>query len=264
MKFIKCQNCHHFNPINSEYQIFCDNCGKKLDQNFKAWQQKNPNKNFEAFKEIIGTEKVIIKKRNKKTTLRTWLQIIFLIIFISLGYYFGEQQSKKVYRFFHDFAFPISELLEKDWERQYSKDKQVSFESPFLLKKIQIEEQLPEKIKDLILNMENYASEESTIFNTAFSVIEYYESVKVLNIKNGSEGAVVQMVQKMNGTDLYYSNKETFINQYPAIIKTGNFKSDGNIVYFKTVSVLKTTLQEYNSLLFGLVKMKTTNCFRTE
>ena len=243
MKFIKCESCHHFNPIKSEYQIFCDACGKKIPNNFKAWQQKYPNKNLEDYKNTVGATKQTVKPKSKKISLKKILQITFIVVCSLIGAYFGKQQSTKLYSFFHELAFPVSELLNKEWDRQYFSKKQISLESPYLLKEDSSEIPLADEVKAVVVKMNNYTYKENILFSMLLSNIEYNKSVGSVSLKGASDGAIMQAMLQENGKDLFYSDNNTYVNQYPAIIKKGNFTSDGNTVYFKSITCLKNDFE---------------------
>lgn len=239
MKFIKCESCHHFNPIKSEYQIFCDACGKKIPNNFKAWQQKYPNKNLEDYKNTVGVTKQSVKPKSKKISLKKILQITFIVVCSLIGAYFGKQQSSKLYLFFHELAYPASELLDQEWKRQYFSNKEVSLESPYLLEKETKEVQLPDKVKQLVLKINNYTYKENPNYSIALTAVHYNQGIENMSLKVGSDGSISEVLNRTNGTDLYYSDSDTFINQYPALVKKGSFKSDGNNIYFKSITCSK-------------------------
>lgn len=253
MKYIQCKSCDHFNPIKSEYQIFCDACGKKNPDNFKAWQQKNPNKNFEDFKNMMGTDATPPKRIKKKITPKQILQRFTLGILFSALFFFGNKYSSKVKLFFHDLAFPISELLSEDWKRQYYWKKQISFESPYLLKEINVDQELPKEVKDLIVKMDNYIYKENDIFSITLTLATYDESIGTANLKGAANGSISEILQKMNGTDLYFSDTDTFINQYPSLLKKGNFISNGNTINFKSITCVKNdlTIVQLSTLWIG-------------
>ncbi|MDO3695848.1 hypothetical protein QVZ41_13440 [Wenyingzhuangia sp. chi5] len=254
MKFIKCESCHHYNPIKSEYQIFCDACGKKISNNFKAWQQKYPNKNLEDYKIAVGVDKQATKPKPKKISLKKILQITFIVICSSIGAYFGKQQSSKLYSFFHELAYPTSELLKQDWKRQYFANKKASLESPYLLTKETAELALPDEVKQLVLKMSNYTYTENPNYSIALTVIEYNQAIENMSLKAGSDGSITEVLNRTNGTDLYYSDSDTFINQYPALVKKGNFKSDGNEIYFKSITCSRNNKQAIHLIALWIGK----------
>ena len=53
MHYLKCNVCGHLNEMKSEYLIFCSNCNKKLENNFRDWEKKNPEKTMDDFKKLI-------------------------------------------------------------------------------------------------------------------------------------------------------------------------------------------------------------------
>lgn len=69
IKYLKCNNCGFLNEVNTEYQIFCVNCKKKLENNFTAWNIKNQKSFLEFKKEVCTSKENIETDRPKKTYL---------------------------------------------------------------------------------------------------------------------------------------------------------------------------------------------------
>lgn len=59
MDTLKCKNCGHQNPIKSEYLIFCEKCNKKIENNYRDWQIRNPDKTFDDYKSLFCSIKRI-------------------------------------------------------------------------------------------------------------------------------------------------------------------------------------------------------------
>lgn len=253
MKFVQCKNCRHLNPIKSEYQIFCDACGKKNANNFKAWQQSNPNKNFEDFKNIVGVEFILPKEEKKKISFKQLSQKSSLILFFLTVLLIGYKYNTKLSLFFQELAPPIPELLEKQWKRHYYHKNKISFESPYFLEKIDMKNQLSEDIENLIQKMEHYAYTDHPSFNLSFTKIVHKEAVGIINLTGSSNTSMNHVVKTMNGTDFYATNTDTFVNQYPSIVKKGSFISDGNTIKFKSITCLKNdlTLLQLTTLWLG-------------
>ncbi|WP_010134644.1 zinc ribbon domain-containing protein [Ochrovirga pacifica] len=242
MKYLNCSHCKHQNPLQSEYQIFCNNCGKKLENNFKNWQKKFPNKTFEDFQNEIGTTQRATKPKKKKLSVKNILQISFVIVFFIIGSIYGKQVAPKLYTFFYDLAYPASELLQKDWDRQYFLNKEISFESPYLLKSdltASVSSELDENTKKLIDQFETYSHLEGDRYAIMLMTIKYKSVVPEINLKGAADGGILQMMQKLNGQELVYNDDKKAIDHYPALIRKGTFVSEGNAIYFKMfVSVL--------------------------
>lgn len=55
MHYIQCQHCRKWNPVKSEYLVFCKACGKKIDHNYPDWHKKNPEKSFDEYLNEVCT-----------------------------------------------------------------------------------------------------------------------------------------------------------------------------------------------------------------
>ena len=49
MYYLKCKHCNHLNEVKSEYLVVCGLCNRKLEDNYKDWKVKHPEKSFEDF-----------------------------------------------------------------------------------------------------------------------------------------------------------------------------------------------------------------------
>ncbi|MCE4562709.1 hypothetical protein INQ51_00180 [Maribellus sp. CM-23] len=53
MYYLKCEKCGHYNSVISEYMVYCGKCKIHLPNNYIDWVSKNPNKNFDDFKQLV-------------------------------------------------------------------------------------------------------------------------------------------------------------------------------------------------------------------
>ena len=98
MYYLKCSDCGHFNVVKTEYQIFCSNCDKKMDNNYTSWVKRNPDKSFDDFKRIVCTTEVHETRRPKsksksgtKMVLKILLGIAVVVgLFFVVGQFAGE------------------------------------------------------------------------------------------------------------------------------------------------------------------------------
>lgn len=97
MHYLICGKCGHYNEVKSEYLIFCSNCNKKLENNYSDWSNRNSNKTFEDFKEIICTTEKS-NKNNENTNkpkikgLKYWIGFtVAFAIFYAVGQLGGEK-----------------------------------------------------------------------------------------------------------------------------------------------------------------------------
>ena len=53
MYYLKCKHCNHLNEVKSEYLVVCGLCNRKLEDNYKDWKVKHPEKSFEDFQREV-------------------------------------------------------------------------------------------------------------------------------------------------------------------------------------------------------------------
>jgi acetyltransferase-like isoleucine patch superfamily enzyme len=94
----------HYNEVKSEYLIFCSNCNKKLENNYSDWSNRNSDKTFEDFKEIICTTEKFNKNTNKPKVkgLKYWIG--FTVAF-AIFYAIGQLGGEKIAELFRKPAF---------------------------------------------------------------------------------------------------------------------------------------------------------------
>ena len=66
MYYLKCKHCNHLNEVKSEYLVVCGLCNRKLEDNYKDWKVKHPEKSFEDFqREVCLTEEQVKKETSR-------------------------------------------------------------------------------------------------------------------------------------------------------------------------------------------------------
>ena len=118
MYYLKCKHCNHLNEVKSEYMVVCGLCNRKLEDNFKDWKVRHPEKTFEDFqREVCLTEEQVKKgdlskpagKKNKKGIIAGAIGALLMVLFI--GLLIGE--FIKTYKAqFGDSDVPV---LEQQW-----------------------------------------------------------------------------------------------------------------------------------------------------
>ena len=82
MDYLKCNHCAHLNVIKTEYQTFCSECKKKMNNNYSNWKALHPEQSFDDFKEkvcISESDLQSISELNtkpKKKSLKFYLGLI--------------------------------------------------------------------------------------------------------------------------------------------------------------------------------------------
>ncbi len=251
MKYLKCNDCNHFNHLNSEYQIFCNACGKKLTHNFKDWQKKNPSKDFTHFKQDVGVEKVHTASK-KKTSFKKYIQIGVIVLFSVIGSYFGKKYAGTIFISLNNLLHPVSDVLNEKWNRCFFMGNQVSIETPYVLEESNDELPIPEEVKKLITSIHYYKYQNLGGFASVFLTATYDKRIVKININNAADSGISQAVREVNGTDVFYNDEQTTINGYPTVIKKGTFKKDIQTIYFKTITSVKNDLTIISLITFWM------------
>ncbi|MGY5351926.1 hypothetical protein ACXGQW_05105 [Wenyingzhuangia sp. IMCC45533] len=246
MRYLKCHHCSNFNEINSEYQIFCNACGKKLDNNFKDWQKQHPTKNVNDFRQEVGIEKATSKKKSK-VSIQKMVQLVLIALFVVIGSYFGKQYSNQFFSFVYQTIYPISDALNKPWERQFFLGNKVSIECPYQLSQNKNHEQEGAKeVEGLLDAIYMYEYETFGGFAAAVVITEYNQKVVKVNLQGASHGFMVGVVDELEGVDVFYNDEKTSIHHHPTIVRKGTFRKDKDTYHFKNVTCLKDDLTTIN------------------
>ncbi|SHM05737.1 hypothetical protein SAMN05444266_106218 [Chitinophaga jiangningensis] len=102
MKYLICANCQHPNVMKSEYQTFCESCGKKFQITFADWRQSHPMATFAEFQQTVGVTIKVPRKniftawvnRQMQPQNRGKVIIFFTLLFICIagaGTLFGKR-----------------------------------------------------------------------------------------------------------------------------------------------------------------------------
>lgn len=97
MHYLKCNNCGHFNEVNTEYLVLCVNCNKELANSYSEWTKRNSDKSFEEYKQLICTTKKTdlskdFPKSHKIKGLKYWIGFaVAFAVFNTIGQFGGEK-----------------------------------------------------------------------------------------------------------------------------------------------------------------------------
>ncbi|WP_320019299.1 hypothetical protein [Labilibaculum manganireducens] len=96
MHYLKCNNCGHLNELKSEYMTFCTKCSKKLENNYSDWKNRNSDRSFDEYKQVVCTTEAIeslkeIPKSKQRKGLKYWIAFaVAFAIFYAVGQIGGE------------------------------------------------------------------------------------------------------------------------------------------------------------------------------
>ncbi|MCF8298384.1 MAG: hypothetical protein K9J13_12630 [Saprospiraceae bacterium] len=227
MHYLKCKNCQHLNEVKTEYLTFCSNCNKKLDNNFSVWKKSNPDKSLEDFKQLICISEEEIQRLNSQITpkkprkLKYWIAFAFVFAFFyGIAYFFGET----VIRYLKSEK-TSKEVLDKKWTREAYGNFGLTVETPVKIPKSNME--LPARIKQYVEIMDYYVNESDKGFKIVISSMKYKSEVGELSLQGGADGAMKEMKNQSEISDLTYTEEELYKDDVPGIIQKGTLKISG-------------------------------------
>jgi hypothetical protein len=229
MHFLKCNNCGHLNEVKSEYLNFCSDCNKKLENNFSDWQKRNPEKNFEDFKQLIcvsHTEMQSKSERKKSKGLKYWIGFsVTFAIFYAIGQFGGEA----IGRFFKSEKTSV-EVLDQKWIKETYGSFGLTVETPVKMTKGNLP--VPDNVKQFVEKMDVYNYMSAKGFKVMINSIKYYPSVGQVNLQGAADGSVNEMKMQKGVTDFDYTEEFILKNDIPGFIQNGTFKQNGIGVEF--------------------------------
>lgn len=246
--YLKCSHCGYLNPVTSQYQTFCQNCNKKLENNFPDWHVMHPDKSFDDFKALFGqTEEMdLTKKRshresrffkkdaNGKTKVLWGALIGFsvMLLFITIGANYG---SKVFESFFFDKTSKI--LLNNPWQTVTPGNAGLSFSSPVNLNEYDLT--LPPQIMSKIEYLKSYISDTSQPLQIAVNIERVKPPLKA-NLPGGANGAVNEMMNKPAVSEFTYTDSQIVVSNIPAILQTGSYLWENNLkISFKNLIIAR-------------------------
>ena len=161
MYYLKCKHCNHLNEVKSEYLVVCGLCNRKLEDNYKDWKVKHPEKSFEDFqREVCLTEEQVKKgnmmkptgkKGNKKGLIAGSIGGILVILMVALVINGMKDSYDALYG---DDDIPV---LEQQWYTgTYAGG--VSLATPKAMKSAgSMINKLPEEVRPLIKEMQTFS-----------------------------------------------------------------------------------------------------------
>lgn len=229
MLYIRCTQCGYNNPVKSETILFCENCSKKLQNNFKDWHKIHPEKTFDDFSKqyCISEFDLAVQNlpaQNRKKTFRVAAIVlgcafVFLIILGAIGYYFGKRYLDENFK-----TKTNQTLLTSSWKEIRIGKSDLQLKLPFDLEKQEIP--LPEAAKNMIDTMESYAHLSDNGFKVMVSIAKYKEGIEA-NLEGAVAGSIGE-IQKMQGISEFKWNREDTV--------VGSLKGTMSIVNFKLLT----------------------------
>lgn len=232
MYYLKCDNCGHFNEMNSEYQVYCSKCKQKLGNNYTAWKYKHSDKSFEEYKNLVCISEIEIDKVSQKMAakkpkgLKYWVVFTLSLLIASLIGTFGSHLVKKWINVEHT----SKDILKQEWIMETYGDYGLTVTTPEKMKHKQLP--ISDQIREVILKMDTYSYENRKGFKVIINTIEYSPQVESTNLEGAANGSVNEMRLMEGVINFDYSQDELIIDNIPGFIQKGSFSQNGTKVSF--------------------------------
>jgi hypothetical protein len=260
MSFLKCSRCGYLNPLTGEYQTFCQNCSKKLDNNFSDWHRLHPDKSFEDFKALFAIEEAapssgkkgkasrsrFFKKDNNGKTKVRWRPLIAFTIMIAGMVILWNYSSRIFESFLFDKTSKI--LLTNPWQTITPGSAGLTLSSPFPLNEFNLG--LSPQVMDRIEYMKSYKSDEKQPLMIEVNIEKVKPTIKA-NLQKAAYGAVTEVMSRPDVSDFTYKDSMVRISNLPAILQTGSYlaQNEQNLI-FKDLLIAKKRILWQVTILY--------------
>ncbi|RFS20945.1 hypothetical protein DVR12_16460 [Chitinophaga silvatica] len=230
MKYLRCDNCGHPNPLKSEYLTFCDICSKKLQPTFADWRAQHPLTSFSEYVRMVG----ITIESKEPNAIGTWLKRVFqpankgkLILFFSVffvllavtGSLFGK---KAVISFFYSKV--PSSYLYSSWHTATIGRQALEISSPV---KLWIHDQpLETEMAKTIEYAKSYSNEEEGGLRITVNMHSYQPNVSN-TLEDAMAASHLSLQMKETATDITCKSVPVLISGVPGVLEEGNYMYKG-------------------------------------
>lgn len=247
MYYLKCKHCNHLNEVKSEYLVVCGLCNRKLEDNYKDWKVKHPEKSFEDFQREVCLTKEQVKKGNmmkptgkkgnKKGLIAGCIGGILVILMVTLVIN-GMKDSDDV--LYGDNDTPV---LEQQWYTgTYAGG--VSLVTPKAMKSEgSMINRLPEEMRPLIKEMQTFSYKGNGLeFVSLYT--EYVPEVGQVDLEGAVNGGLDYLKSQPGVFDL--KNDIAYVEEgdLSGVVMQGTYMQRGTEYEFK-ITLYTTGLKLY-------------------
>ncbi len=248
MHFLKCSHCGKFTEVKSEYVTLCQHCEKKLDNHFRQWSERNPNKSFIEFKDLVCvTDNEVenipkVKSPKSRLGLKFWIGFVFTAIVSTLVNQYFKGNLEWAFR----PSSSSQNLLEATWTRQSYGLNAVTLEIPFQLDSIALP--FTEDVAGLIDHITSNIKETRSGLTVMVNGINYVKKVGEVNLWGAAQGLVEEISNQPGVSELNHTEEGTFKDGFPGIIQKGTYFQNKtkmkfvNLIYGKDLLMYQITL----------------------
>jgi hypothetical protein len=259
MYYIECTHCSFSNPLKSEYVLFCEQCGEKLENTFQDWKIKHPGKSFEEYCTLecnqdpgIPLNATSLRPKRKYPL---FYYVLATCLVLGIVYFGGRFTARKLAPYLQRIQ-ATSITSNSKWERQICGTSGLSVESPVRLMKTL--EKLPEEVDAKIDTIQIYACVTSGGFSLYLKSITFIPSFPVF--RESALKSTIAEIQYMSGvTELNYTKQKTKIRAKEGMFAEGTYLFKKEYMGFKNI-----VLVDDNRLWQVMVKYHASDSLETQ
>lgn len=242
--YLRCQNCQHLNPVQSEFLTFCEQCKKKLPNNYREWSKLNDSGSFDEYK------KQVCELREDKTPepqhekarghgLKHWVNMsITLAVIIGLWpFYLPVLLVDSDIMFFMNQISKVSGVSGMNWHTEDFESFGMKLESPVQLQHTNF--QIPPQQLELVERMEAYSSSQIAELGVVVVNNEFKEGVAGVNMQAMATSSVMQMKSMPGASDFDISQKEIQVDGVDGFRQDGTFSQYGRTRGFAAIGLTR-------------------------
>ena len=248
MYYLKCKHCNHLNEVKSEYLVVCGLCNRKLEDNYKDWKVKHPEKSFEDFqREVCLTEEQvkrgdIAKPAGTRGNKKGWIAgciggILVVALMVAFAMKGMKNDSDALYG---DGDTPVSE--QQWYTGTYAGG--VSLATPKAMKSAgNVINKLPEEERPLVKEMQTFSYHANDLEFT-YLYAEYTPEAGQVDLEKAVNAGLNQMKNQPGVFDL--KNDIAYVEEgdLSGVVMQGTYVKRGTEYEFK-ITLYTTGLKLY-------------------
>lgn len=234
--FLKCKSCGFDNELKTEFLTFCNQCGKKLPDNFQDWSRQHPGRGFDDYRKEVcfsGSQLQFIQTKPPAKKFPAIAGVLTGVAFMAAVFwgihYFTEG----------NFGLPILQkkntsesVLTGKWERFQMGKLGLSLESPE--KPSPAEVKIPEEYKSAIHEMDVFQIQSVGTLEIVASSIVYQEGIEA-NLAGAANGAVNEMAHQPEVSGFDVKDSPLQFGELNGVLLDGSFVVSGAPMRFLCV-----------------------------
>lgn len=235
--YLQCEHCGSFNPVKTEYLLFCGACNRKMKNNFRDWQSLHPDKQFIHFlHECCVTETISnAKKTSIRLTTRVFVFLVFSVLMLLVSPLFVISGYEKLGPLLSEFYKNPACLIDVKTTASQLSLSGLSFRSPVALSKTSGSNNYPESPVE---KYESLTGDFADVFFIMINEVKYKDGLQP-EMNLAALSAMEEMKSREGVENLAYHQIHAKIAGQDAVYMEGTYQSQGARLGFVHVFVQK-------------------------